>query len=182
VTSVALDDLRHPPDDAVIATTMAPCRRPGPAQDRDHGVYLDRKDVVRAKTKTVKRRRRAVQTLLHDEQVHDRLGTAFANARVLYLRATRRSSAAEALLEDRKGRKALRRMLDALADALVSVRGAEERRRHRKARYVIPIVIAGGVGVVASSEGARERVLALAPGSHDGGDASSAYTTGSAAG
>jgi hypothetical protein len=124
------------------------------------------------------RRDARVQTVLHDEKVHERLRTAASNARIVYLRATRRGSAADALLEDRKGRKAVRRMFEALADALGSVRAAKAQRRRRRARYVVPIVVAGGAGVLAAREDVRERVLAMAPGSHDGAEAGSAYAAG----
>jgi len=122
-----------------------------------------------------------VQTLLHDDKVHARLRTALVNARVVYLRATRRGSAAEALLEDRRSRRALRRMLDALAEAVGSVRTAKQRQRRRRVAYVLPIVVAGGAGVLASNRDTRERVTALMSGSDDGSQPQSVYATGTAA-
>jgi hypothetical protein len=105
------------------------------------------KGATRALPKLARRDAR-VQTLLHDRKVRSRLRDGVVNARVAYLRATRRGDAAAALLDDRKGRRALRRAIHAFRDAFSTVRDAKAaRRRRRVARVVIPAVAVGAAAV-----------------------------------
>ncbi|MDP9384752.1 MAG: hypothetical protein M3P50_05910 [Actinomycetota bacterium] len=115
-----------------------------------------------------------VQALLHNKKVHSRLGQGLTSARVVYLRGTRRGDSADALLDDRKSRRELRRMIASLREAAATVRGAKARKQRGAAvRAAAPIVVVvGGAGALAANAGVREKVIGMVSGSNDARDES----------
>jgi hypothetical protein len=107
-----------------------------------------------------------VQALLHNERVRERLGQGLKSARIAYLRATRRGDAAEALLEDRRSRRELRRAIASFGEAAATVREAKARRQRRAAvRVLVPVAVLGAAGALAANAAVREKVLARVSGS-----------------
>jgi hypothetical protein len=107
-----------------------------------------------------------VQALLHNERVHERLGQGLRSARIAYLRATRRGDAAEALLDDRRSRRELRRAIASFREAAATVRGAKARRRRAAAvRALVPVAVLGAAAALAANAKVRDKVLARVGGS-----------------
>lgn len=109
-----------------------------------------------------------LQTVLHDDRVHERVRTGIGSARAAYGRVSRRGKGAEDLLADRKARRNLGQALVAFQEAAAVIRGAKVRQRRKiGTRVVLPVAVAGGVAVTLN-EGLRQRLLGLVSGSSNG--------------
>lgn len=110
-----------------------------------------------------------LQTVLHNERVHERVRTGIGSSRAAFDRVSRRGRGAESLFADRKARRNLGQALVAFREAAVVVRGAKLRRRRRiGVRAIVPVVAISGVGAVVLNEGLRQRVIGLVSGSSNG--------------
>lgn len=103
-----------------------------------------------------------VRALMSDEDVRDSLEEAYHALTEAYGRISSRGDVAEAVLDDRRTRRHLKRAAHSMREAAATVRGAKQRKRRRRgAGTVIVLVAAGGAAAVALNEDLRERLLSL---------------------
>ncbi len=110
-----------------------------------------------------------LQTVLHNDRVHERVRTGIGSARAAYGRVSRRGKGAEDLVADRKARRNLGQALVAFQEAAAVIRGAKVRRRRSiGARAIVPVIAVSGAGAVALNEGLRQKLIGLVSGSSNG--------------
>ncbi len=110
-----------------------------------------------------------LQTVLHNDRVHERARAGIGSARAAFGRVSRRGKGAEDLFVDRKARRNLGRSLVAFQEAAAVIRGAKVRRRRRiGVRAVVPVIAIGGAGAVVLNEGLRQKMMGLVSGSSNG--------------
>ena len=103
-----------------------------------------------------------VQAIVNDEDVRDSLEEAYHALTDAYERISSRGDLAEAVLDDRRTRRHLKRAAHSMREAAATVRGAKQRRRRRRgAGAVIVLVAAGGAATVALNDDVRARLLSL---------------------
>jgi hypothetical protein len=107
-----------------------------------------------------------LQALMHDRALRGNLEDAYGSLAKAYGRASKKDLG-DALLDDRKTRRELRKATTSLRAASARLSAAKARRRRRGARVVVLVGLAGGVGALALSEDLRGRVFGLV--SRDGG-------------
>lgn len=103
-----------------------------------------------------------VQALMRDEDVRDSLEEAYHALAEAYERISSRGDVAQAVLDDRRTRRHLKRAAHSMREAASQVRGAKQRKRRRRgAGTIIVLVAAGGAAAVALNDDIRERLLSL---------------------
>jgi hypothetical protein len=108
------------------------------------------------------RRSPSLQALLHDERVHDRLWSGLGALEAVYRRVSRRGNGAEALVDDRKTRRELKRAIVSFKEARNRVRKAKVKKRRRVAAG--PLIAVGAVVALAAlaiSEKLRQKAFSL---------------------
>ncbi len=116
---------------------------------------------------------RYLQRLIEDEDLRGNLLAAYGAARSAYGRMSNGKPPAQALFEDRKLQRELKRTAEALREASGSLREPPKRARRGGVGRSLLVVLVAGALAVALSESMRSKVLDLLFGSEEEFDYSS---------
>ena len=107
-----------------------------------------------------------VEAFRNDRRLRSQLDDAYRSLAKAYRRSSGRRGVRDALLDDRKTRRELRRASSSLREATDRLQRARAKKtRRRNGRIVLLLAVSGGVGALVFSEDLRGRLTGLVSGS-----------------